>query len=248
MLIELCKEIAQVPHEKAHYTGIRKIVQGVTHEVTTLPTVDLATLGYRGGKTNQLLRNYFNQAEIDAAKTKLGARRGSDHTSVAINTIGQAKSEKSQGFCLRSLVITQTKKWTEVDIVYRSTEIIQKNGADFDLFPRIIEQLNLAHTPRVYRFYFANVFLTALFAPLLFQRTDPIEFYELLKKHDPKYYRTFLNATAKFFETDCRYHYKHREKMWTIAGKTLDIKKLSQYCHDNGASFIVDESHLEDTE
>ena len=200
MLVDLCKYVASIPGEQSLRTGVRKVVQGVSWELKELPTVDLAQLGYRGGKVAQLMRNYFNQAEVDAARTKLQARRKSPHTSVALNTLGEKKDTRSQGHCIRSIIITQTPKWTEVDIVYRSTELIQKHTADYALLPIILGQLGLAHTPRVYRLYFANCFITALFAPILFQHTDAIEFYELLKEKDPRYYRTFLNATAKFYE------------------------------------------------
>jgi len=234
MLVDLCKHVIQQP---GIYTGVRKVVQGVSWEMNTLPEVDLAQLGYRGGKVAQLMRNYFNQAEVDAARTKLAARRKSPHTSVALNTLGEKKDARSQGHCIRSIIITQTPKWTEVDVIYRSTELIQKHTADYALLPIILGQLGLAHTPRTYRLYFANCFLTALFAPILFQHTDAVEFYELLKKHDPRYYRTFLNATAKFYEKECRYAYKHRVKMWGIAQEKLDCKALADYCTANGASF-----------
>jgi hypothetical protein len=219
------------------YTGVRKVVQGVYWELDQLPEVDLVQLGYRGGKVAQLMRNYFNQAEVDAARTKLAARRKSPHTSVALNTLGEKKDARSQGHCIRSIIITQTPKWTEVDVIYRSTELIQKHTADYALLPIILGQLGLAHTPRKFRLYFANCFITALFAPILFQHTDAIEFYELLKQHDPRYYRTFLNATAKFYEPVNRYTYKHRVKMWEIAQSKLDCKKLAEYCIANGASF-----------
>lgn len=234
MLVDLCYKVAEMP---GIYTGVRKVVQGVTYELKELPVVDLAQLGYRGGKVAQLMRNYFNQEEVDAARTKLQARRKSPHTSVALNTLGQKKDSRSQGHCIRSIIITQTPKWTEVDVIYRSTELIQKHTADHALLPIILEQLGLAHTPRVFRLYFANCFLTALFAPILFQHTDAIEFYEHLKTVDPRYYRTFLNATAKFYEPINRYSYKHRVRMWEIAQAKLDCKKLAQYCIDNGASF-----------
>lgn len=235
MLVDLCHKVAA--DSEGLYAGVRKISRGISHEILTLPEVDLAQLGYRGGKVNQLMRNYFNREEVEAAKTKLKARRSSPHTSVALNTLGEKKDTRSQGHCLRSLVITQTPKWTEVDIMYRSTEVIQKHTADYALFPIILDQLELAHTPRVYRLYFANCFLTALFAPILFQHTDPIEFYEFLKSRDPRYYRTFLGVSSKFFEPVNRYSYKHRVKMWEIAQAKLDCKRLAQYCKDNGASF-----------
>lgn len=244
MLVDLCYSVAAAPNST--YTGVRKIAHGVSHSITKLPVPDLTQLGYRGGKIKQLMRNYFNQEEVNAAKIKLRARRNSPHTSVALNTLGEKKDSRSQGHCLRSIIITQTPKWTEVDILYRSTELIQKHTADYALFPLILAELELAHEPRTYRLYYANCFLTALFAPILFQHTDPIEFYEYLKKVDPKYYRTFLNATAKFYEKDCRYNYRHRQKMWAIAQEKLNCRSLAEYCRMNDASFIDNYSESED--
>jgi len=61
MLVDLCYEVAAIPQAQSLYTGVRKVVQGITYEMSTLPKVDLAQLGYRGGKVAQLMRNYFNQ-------------------------------------------------------------------------------------------------------------------------------------------------------------------------------------------
>lgn len=237
MLVDLCYKAAKIPQSEALYTGIRKIVNGLTHEVIQLPTPQLEDLMYTKSKITQLLRNYENPGEIETARTKLAARRSSPHTSVAVSTLGAAKDSRSQGFCLRQLVITQTPKWTEVDVVWRSTELIQKNTADYLLLPRILDQLELAHAPRKYRFYMANSFLTALFMPLLFKETDGIEFLETLRQHDPKYFRTALNAFAKFLEPECRYSYKHRQKAYAFAHKHLDIPRYVKYAKLHGASF-----------
>lgn len=240
MLVPLIYQVAAVPTNQSIYHGVRKIVraQTFTHE-GPLPPVDLSALGYRGvgdGKLKQLMRNYWNQDHIDAARTKLQVRRNSGHTSVAVSCEGEKKSTKSQGFCLRTVVITQTPKSLEADIIYRSTEVIQKFTADLILLPRIFEALEVA--PTTTRFYFSNAFLTALFSPVLFNQADPIHFMEHLKKHDPKYYKTFINAFAKFLETDNRYTYQHRVKQYNLAQKTLDLDTLNDYCRENGASFI----------
>ena len=243
MLVDLCYKVAAIPQSQSIYTGVRKIVQGLTFETNSLPSVDLSSLGYRGvgdGKIRQLIRNYWSQDHIDAALIKLKARKDSPHTSVAISCEGAKKDLRSQGFCLRSVIITQTPKKLEADIVYRSTEVIQKFTADLVLLPKIFEALEVK--PQKIRFYFANAFLTALFAPVLFSQVDPIHFMEHLKISDPKYYRTFLNAFAKYLEVENRYHYAHRCKQYELSQRTLDLDKLSDYCKLNGASFIARET------
>ena len=61
MLVDLCKHVATLP---GIYTGVRKVVQGVSWSLQELPEADLSQLGYRGGKMAQLMRNYFNLAEV----------------------------------------------------------------------------------------------------------------------------------------------------------------------------------------
>lgn len=238
MLVELAYKIAAIPPERSLRTGVRKVVQGITHEITEFPPVDLAQLGYRGvgdGKIKQLMRNYWNQEHIDSALIKLKARKDSPHTSVAVSCEGEKKSTKSQGFCLRTVIITQTPKKIEADVIYRSTEVIQKFTADLVLIPKIFEALEVK--PIVTRFYFANAFLSALYFPSLFQNTDPIQFMEHLKEHDPKFYRTALNAFAKFLETECRYQYRQRVYQYQVA-QSLPLEELNEYCKRNGASFV----------
>jgi len=242
LLVELAYKVASVPQSQSIYTGVRKIVQGMTFETDSLPEVDLSSLGYRGvgdGKIRQLIRNYWNQDHIDAALTKLKARRDSPHTSVAVSCEGEKKSTKSQGFCLRSVIITQTPKKLEADIVYRSTEVIQKFTADLVLLPKIFEALEVK--PQKIRFYFANAFLSALYFPSLFLNVDPIHYLEQLRVHDPKFYRTAINAFAKFLETECRYQYRQRVYQYQVA-QSLNLDLLNDYCKLNGASFVARET------
>jgi len=85
MLVDLCHKVAA--HPQGIYTGVRKVVQGVSHEIHALPKVDLAQLGYRGtgqGKIKQLMRNYWNQEHIDSGRQKLMARKVYPHISVAV--------------------------------------------------------------------------------------------------------------------------------------------------------------------
>lgn len=241
MLVGLCYKAAQVPSSASIYTGIRKIVRGLTYELKELPTPELSDLNYTKAKLSQLSRNYENPGEIATARTKLAARRSSPHTSVAVSTLGSAKDSRSQGFCLRQLVVTQTPKYTEIDVIWRSTELVQRNTADFLLIPELVKQLDLAHDPAVYRMYMANSYLTALTMPYLFKWCDGVEFFEHLKLHDPKYFRTALNAFAKFLEDQSRYSYKHRQKSYNFAHTMLSdehFARLHAYCIDNGARFI----------
>lgn len=241
MLVDLIIKAATAPAERSLYTGIRKIVRGLHHSVEKLPEVDMEQLLYKRyeSKMKQLLRNYHNPNEISHARTKLAVRRDSPHTSVAVATLGDAKDSRSQGFCLREIVVTQTPKWTEVDVVWRSTELIQKNTADYALIPEILKELELAHEPRRYNLYMANGYVTALFMPILFQHIDGVEFFEILRKADPKYFHTALNAFAKFLEPTCRYSYKHRQKAYASAQANLEIEPLIEYCKLHGASFNV---------
>src|SRR6185369_17131685 len=133
-------------------SGVRKIVSDVAFQIPWDALVNTklsyADLHYTLAKRRQLARNYWDQEEVDAAREKLVAREGKkDHTSVSIQLRGQKKDSRSQGYCMQNLVISMSRTALEVDVYYRSTELIQKFAADLVFFseqlPPLFEQLSL---------------------------------------------------------------------------------------------------------
>jgi len=202
-------------------SGVRKICSDISFEI---PWADLIAskmtyqdICYTAAKGRQLQRNYWDQAEVDAAVTKLLSRKGKDHSSVSIQMRGQVKDSRSQGFCMQNTVITLTPTVCTIDIYYRSTELVQKFLADLiffaDKFPAIFEQLG--RTPTVIRFKFANVYLSAVFMPIFLRyESDPLGFFQHLQRSDPKFFRTCGLATRRFFNETHNYTYRTRVKMF----------------------------------
>ena len=202
-------------------SGVRKICADISFEIPWEALVESGLtyqdICYTAAKGRQLQRNYWDQAEVDAAVAKLLSRKGKDHSSVSIQMRGQVKDARSQGFCMQNTVITLTPDVCTIDIYYRSTELVQKFLADLiffgDKFPAIFEQLG--RTPTVVRFKFANVYLSAVFMPIFLRyETQPVKFFEMLAGHDPKFFRTCGLATRRFFNATHNYTYRTRVKMF----------------------------------
>jgi len=215
-------------------SGVRKIVSDVAFQI---PWDDLVAtklsytdLHYTAAKRRQLARNYWDQEEVDAAFEKLMAREGrKDHTSVSIQLRGQAKDSRSQGYCMQNLVISMSRTALEVDVYYRSTELIQKFAADLVFFseqlPPLFEKLTLKPT-RV-RFKFANVYLSAVFMPIFLRyEPDPEGFFKLLRQQDPRFFRTCGLATRRFFQETHNYKYRTRIKMFNYWKAHVDPVKV----------------------
>ncbi len=208
-------------HPVLAISGVRKIAANLTFELPwdelVASTIDYKDICYTAAKHRQLLRNYWDQEEVDAAFLKLYTRRGKDHSSVSIQMRNGAKDSRSQGFCMQNTVVTMTPAVCTIDIYYRSTELIQKFLADLIFFR---EQLpinfeRLGRTPSVVRFHFANVYLSAVFMPIFLRyETDPMGFFQALQRADPKFFRTCGLATRRFFNDTHNYSYRTRVKMF----------------------------------
>lgn len=200
------------------YAGVRKIVEDFSFELDNLtPCFKYADLCYTPSKGGQLTRNYWNQASWDVALEKLSSREGKEHSSVAVRLQAAEKDSRSQGFCMQNLVITQTRKKTSVDIFYRSTEVIQKFAADLmffsDRLPSTLQEYGIR--PDVYRFKFANLYVSAMFAPIYIRfEEDPADYLTKLRKADPQFARTMALVLRKYYQEDHSYTYRTRVKMF----------------------------------
>lgn len=173
------------------YNGARKIVQNVTWNPPSLPTVDLAELGYKPKvKMKALQRMYFNPLEADRLRGLLKHRDGQAFSAVAMSMRGGSKDRRSMGWCMESMVIGYTPKDMTVTMMYRSTEVIKKFSADLAYIPWVFDQLEIK--PARVSFFFANAYLSGVFFPTLFRWVDPIKFLKRLKREEPQ---LFIVAT-----------------------------------------------------
>lgn len=182
------------------YNGLRKIVQGLNWEIDSFPAVTFEDLGYGKNKVKQLERNYIDPTELERVRHVLGKRKGQSFTSVALNMRGAKKDPRSMGWCMLSVVVTRTNKDENVEIHYRSTELILKFGGDLAFLPSVLERLEV--NPSKIRFRFANAFFSGVFLPtLLSTHDDPLPFLKRMRRVDPYHFQTgtrfLLRSTLK---------------------------------------------------
>jgi len=202
--------------------GVRKIVQGLSYQENNglPPPMDiLKDLGYSKMKLTRLMNLYYNQAEVDKAKKKLQERQGEEHSSVSILTRNMEKTHpKAQGWCIQNITISQSWRRKEcvttADIFYRSTEAIMKFGADLSLIRTVFDDMEI--DPRVVRFYFANLYVSAVFFPILFKHTDGVEFLTHIKEHDQRFWFLAAKAVSRYLAPVNRYNYRTQNKLWSV--------------------------------
>ena len=182
-------------------------------------------LGYRGNSTkkNQLRRNYLNEPLIIEANQALLSRVGKKpQTSVSFPLQNIKKNHPStMGFCMQNAVITHLNVGDNpgifIDIFYRVTELFQKFPADLlflsqDVIPLALEGVDVPI--KGVSFHFSNIYLSAMFFPLLFKFEDPLKLL-LLAGEDPRYYRVLATATRKVLQETHNYTYQTRVKLHT---------------------------------
>lgn len=184
----LISELIETSPKEAVYSGVRKIVPGVTFKPLRLPPMGLTygSFGYGSSKHKQLLRNYWNPEEVSRVRKILDKRENSSFTSVSLMMRGQQKESRSMGWCMNALVISRAAGSTRVEIQYRSTEIILKFGADLVFLPWVFEQLEIE--PEEVTFRFANCFLSGMYYPYLMTHWNAREFFDELWEGDRKFF------------------------------------------------------------
>jgi len=198
------------------------------------------SMGYQGGKMRQLKRNYWNPEVLAATKEKLDSRIAEKKDVTSVSAIMQygAKSARSQGFCMQSVVITYFKGNTQrppeitVDMMYRSTEVIQKFSADLlflhqELLPYLLGD-HMVYLKEV-RFYFCNIFLSPLFLPVLYNFLDPIIFLKMVKEGDPTFqYKTLFRTKSPLEHEAGYFSFRTRNAMHNIFLQLIDQGKVNR--------------------
>jgi len=232
MLIDLVYHAVAQPTFVIH--GVRKIVQAISWQEQSLPPAKdmLKELGYTSAKMTRLMGVYYNREEVAKAKEKLKQRTGKEHSSVSILMRNQEKTHpQTQGWCIQNIVISETwhrrNRIVTADVFYRSTEVILKFGADLTLLHRVFDELEIAPSP--VRFYFANLYISAVFFPLLFSFTNPIKFFEHIRRHDKPFHHLAAKAVSRYLDPTNRYNYRAQAKQWRLAQETVDRTRLDPY-------------------
>lgn len=230
-LIEACIE-----REAFLYSGVRKIVQDITWEIDELPDLTYEDLGYGPNKFKQLCRNYIDLGEMERMRDLLDRRAGQSFTSAAMSLRGAKKDSRSMGHCMQTLVVSWKKDYETVEVQYRSTEVIQKFGADLVFLRYLLEELDLC--PDLFRFRFANAYLSGVFFPTLCAHWDAEEFLDYLFEHDPKLFaggtRFFLRSAYK---RDQHFPFSPENVQHKFAWANLDMKRIKRYLEKKHKKF-----------
>ena len=218
------------------YSGVRKIIQDLTWTITELPELTYEDLGYGPNKFKQLCRNYLDAGELERVRSLLDKRAGQSFTSVAMSLRGARKDARSMGHCMQTLVVGWKKDYETVEIQYRSTEVIQKFGADLVFLQYLLEELDL--DPDLFRFRFANAYLSGVFFPTLCHHWDAIEFLEYLWEHDRKLFtggtRFFLRSAYK---KDQWFPFSPENLQHQFAWRHLDMRRIREYLEKKHKKF-----------
>lgn len=187
------------------YQGVRKILTDVTWEHAG-PLTPMVDFGYGVNKTRQMERNYFNAPDIKRVLSILAKRRKQTFTSVAVSMRNGAKEPRSQGWCMNSLVLMQTKEKRIVEVQYRSTELILKFTGDAQWLPGIVEN-HLGFQPNVWRFRFASCYLSGVYLPYLatYWQDGGYRLLMELEHEDP----WLFESGTRFFLRSCYREHQH---------------------------------------
>lgn len=193
MLTRLIRHLIKA--EPTYRGGLYKAFNGLTWTENRLPRLTYEQLGYGKNKEGLLKKNYINEEEMERVSSILQRRssgRGHHMTSVALSFRGERKNSRSQGWCLLSLVISRMRRpaLETVEVHYRSTEAILKFGADLVLLNWVFERLGLQ--PDRVTFRFANIHLSGVYLPTLFQFWDPEDFINLVHETDMDFFKRGL--------------------------------------------------------
>jgi hypothetical protein len=157
------------------------------------------------------LRSHF--AEVNAKKK--AEKEG---------TVYKISRASVMGPCIQSVVLTWVKKdHVEIDIFYRTTELLKKFPADL-VFIReeLLIGFNLKHLKQV-NFHFANVTVHSMYwVTIIPHLDDPIAELESLKKKDKKLYDWVIKWTARYC---CDEHLRGIEKFSQAMRVRMDAHK-----------------------
>lgn len=230
----LIKECIEAP--PFLYSGVRKIINDLTWSINELPDLTYEDLGYGPNKFKQLSRNYLNPEELERMRSLLDNRAGQSFTSAAMSLRNATKDSRSMGHCMQTLVVAWKRDMEVVEVQYRSTEVIQKFGADLVFLRHILDELDLS--PDMFRFRFANAYLSGVFFPTLCAHWDAVEFLEYLWDNDPRLFaggtRFFLRSS---YREDQHFPFSPENVQHKFAWKHLDMKRIRDYLEKKHKKF-----------
>ena len=213
------------------YNGARKIVRGIEFTLNSIPEVDLDAIGYsHKTKMKALDRMYYNEAEAERIRELLSRRSDQAFSALAYSFRAGAKDSRSMGHCMESMVIGLTPKRCEVEIFYRSTEVIKKHSADLAFLPLVFSRLGIL--PQAITFRFAYAYLSGVFFPTLFRWWDPLEFLEQIRQTEPKLFvvaTRFLRRSVRKQEHEFPYAPERQQHLYAWRYYPNRMHEINQF-------------------
>lgn len=240
---DICYELAKQP--ALLIAGSRKIIRPYLWTLYEWDdSISLDQLGYaeKGHKLNQLKRHYLNQESLNKAVEDYADRvKRNAYGSVGVTTHGEHKHGYTQhGFCIQAFTVTQTQgkdRHSEVDVFYRTTEIVKKFGADLVFFRDVLlqpfeESFQRAPLKKV-NFHFANVSVHPMYF-LILKLTDSrwedrmIEIGEI----DEKFYNSLIRWSLRNMDEAYAAKFKSAQRVGRSVYDQLtkrEINKLTDF-------------------
>jgi len=222
--VDLCLGLAATP---AHfYSGARKILRN-QHVTFGRPKTDLvmADAGYTKSKMTMLTKNYLHEESkavaIDLWNKRLGQRKYGSVSFTTFNhfvkggTIDAKRSKRASVFgpCIQSVAITYMPDHTaEVDVFYRTTELLKKFPADLVFFRDVLlAGFDFGTVPlKKLHFHFASVTVHPMyFVTVIPHLENPIEELDNIQAHDPHFWQWTIKWTARYL---CPEHHRGIQK------------------------------------
>lgn len=160
MFMELNREIISKPSQMLDYVhGILGYIDNVVLASKSCDfDFDLSKVGYKVGKWSHLLRTYVDYEELIEFHKKL-----EDSTALSLTYYFKQK-KANNGSCLIAIVVSRNdrkKKWTKVNVLYRTTEVQRRFAADLTLVQSFIKELPSCCEINRIIFYFPQMYISA---------------------------------------------------------------------------------------
>lgn len=263
--IDHCLDLACA--EATLFSGARKILRNVSFSIEKFDgDLQLEDCGYTRSKISMLRKNYLHE-ESRTVAVDLWRRRieQEKYGSVGFTTYNHfvktdpdKKSKRASilGPCIQSVVFTLlNKKKFEIDIFYRTTELLKKFPADL-IFIRdeLLQPFDLTNLHKV-NFHFANLTWHPMYFVTIIPHLDePIGELEALKLKDKFLWQWTVKWSARYicpehkrgiekFSQAMRVHKDAHERI-----KLAMLKQLQIYLRQNHPGFRNDYEGEEEDE
>lgn len=175
--------------------GMHNVI--INTKSTKCDEIDIAMLGYKSNKWQNLMRTYLGKDKIHSLRS-LGVNASG--TSCAFDFL---RHDHGNGGCIREFVLTREhhkQPWTRVTIFWRSAELHKKWAVDLILMHRILERIpncEIKEVSMVFAYCYQSVMYSQPVAKYVLG-FDP----EQMKSNTDKYSKNLYRILHTYYEED----------------------------------------------